>query len=323
MTSTLTIVMYHYVRNAEASAHPGIHALSIDNFVAQLDYLSQHHSLISPQELLDAIRDNTELPANAVLLTFDDGYVDHTRTVAPILNTRGIKAAFFPAATPVTQQTVLSANKLQFVRAQIGDANLVAQVFRRIEAYRSEYGLDTLDSYRARWHEQGRLDSNEMRLVKNLLQKGFPLTVRRLIIDELFETHVTKDEAGFSKALYATESELRDLIESGHHVGNHGYQHEWLDHMQPEDAATDIRHGAEFLQSLGVPSEGWIMCYPYGGHNDTVSAAARRAGAAAGFVVDFTEADLARHNAMTLPRLDTNQIPPLAAKTRAQQAKRI
>lgn len=320
MTNALTIVMYHYVRDTAATPHARLHALGVADFAAQLDYLERHYHVIAPERLIEAASGGPPLPGNAALLTFDDGYIDHYRTVAPMLAARGISAAFFPAAAPLREGRALDVNKVHFVRTAIGDAALVTETCRLVERYRAAHGLDSVAAYRARWAQPGRRDSDEVRMVKNLLQKGLPAAARRRIIDDLFAAHVGEDEAAFAAALYASADQLREMVRAGHHVGNHGYSHEWLDTLSPLEATEDILGGAEFLADLGMPRAGWIMCYPHGGFNDAVIAAARNAGAAAGLVVGFALAHLDRDDPMALPRMDTNQLPPMVAMEAASNA---
>jgi peptidoglycan/xylan/chitin deacetylase (PgdA/CDA1 family) len=308
----LTIVMYHYVRDVARSAYPGIYALSVDGFIAQLDYLTAHYTVVSPDDLLAAIAGGRPLPANAALLTFDDGYRDHYDTVLPILRERKLSAAFFPVGMVLAERKVLAANKLHFVRSVLGDDRLAAEVYRLIDRYRETYGLQTSDHYRQAWRETGRLDSNEIRTVKTLLQKGLPEPARRHIVDELFATHVTADEAAFATELYMQDAEIRALRDRGMTIGNHGYGHGWLDHMTTDAVRADVAKAADYLDALGVTADNWIMCYPYGGHNETVRGIVHDLGAAAGLAVAFETADLGRDDPLALPRLDTNQLPQSA-----------
>src|SRR5689334_9574908 len=99
--------MYHYVRDAARSRYPGINGLSVDQFKGQLEYIGRHYEVIGAQELSEAIMRKQALPANAMLLTFDDGYKDHFETVFPILDQMGLTACFFPVGKAVRENVVL------------------------------------------------------------------------------------------------------------------------------------------------------------------------------------------------------------------------
>ncbi|MFX7804589.1 hypothetical protein ABTK17_20290, partial [Acinetobacter baumannii] len=66
---SITIVMYHYVREIARSAYPGIMGLEKAAFRRQIEYLASNHVLISGWDLMDAIG-GAELPENAAMVTF-------------------------------------------------------------------------------------------------------------------------------------------------------------------------------------------------------------------------------------------------------------
>ena len=70
---SITIVMYHYVRDTARSRYPRIKSRTIEEFEGQLDYIERHYGVCTTRDLLDAIRGDRVLPPNACLLTFDDG----------------------------------------------------------------------------------------------------------------------------------------------------------------------------------------------------------------------------------------------------------
>lgn len=68
-----------------------------DVFHCQLDFLQRHYSLVTPETVLRTIADGAPFPNRAVLLTFDDGYRDVYDVAYPMLKSRGLRAALFPA----------------------------------------------------------------------------------------------------------------------------------------------------------------------------------------------------------------------------------
>ena len=90
--------MYHYVRELQHTRYPRIKALLKSEFTKQLTYLEEHYQFVTVNDCIDAIYSNVELPSNAILLTFDDAYIDHYNTVFPILEEKGIQGCFFSTA---------------------------------------------------------------------------------------------------------------------------------------------------------------------------------------------------------------------------------
>ena len=80
--SSLTIVMYHYVRKIKDSAYPLIKGLEFEGFKRQLDYLESNYKIITAEQLIAFAHDTGNIPENSCLLTFDDGYKSVTFTCA-------------------------------------------------------------------------------------------------------------------------------------------------------------------------------------------------------------------------------------------------
>jgi hypothetical protein len=60
---------------------------------------------------------------------------------------------------------------------------------------------------------------------------------------------------------------------------------------------------------LGVGEKELTMCYPYGGFNDSLLQILRDRHCRMGFTVEARVADLGIDDRLTLPRLDTNDLP--------------
>jgi peptidoglycan/xylan/chitin deacetylase (PgdA/CDA1 family) len=309
MAQPLTIVMYHYVRDLERSRFPEIKGLSIERFCRQLDFIQSRHTPITVQDLFDAQAFKKALPPDPILLTFDDGYSDHFANVFPLLDARGIQGCFFPPAQAILEHRVLDVNKIQFVLASVPDAGvLLDQIFSSLAEFRAEYGLKTKEAYLLAFTERHRYDPREVVVLKRLLQRELPEPVRTELVRRLFAEHVTSDETAFACELYMSVEQIDCLQRHGMHIGSHGYSHAWLNHISPEAQAMEVDRSLEFLQKFGVREE-WAICYPYGGFNETLLEQLRPRHCRLGFTVEARVAQIGVDDPLTLPRLDTNDLP--------------
>lgn len=85
----LFIIMYHYTRDLKQSRYPGIKGLDLPLFREQIYFLKNNFNIVEMEQVMDAISGTSELPEKAVLLTFDDGYIDNYTCVLPILEEVG------------------------------------------------------------------------------------------------------------------------------------------------------------------------------------------------------------------------------------------
>lgn len=302
----VTIVMYHYVRDLAHSRYPRIRGLAIDGFRRQLDYIARFYEVIRMEDVIAAATHGADLPSNALLLTFDDGFRDHFETVAPLLVDRGWQGSFFPCTQPLAEGRVLGVHKIHFVLATVDDANrLLLELEETVEEQSAGSARIQLPKVR----ESHRFDDTAVTTFKRLLQRELPHEVRARALDHFFRRYVTSDEAGFAAELYADAGQLREMRSQGMYIGCHGHTHAWLDRLDPGSLEDELRESLKTWDTLGLTLDRWVMCYPYGGYNGSLGPVVRHFGAVVGLLAEPGIADLRLNNPFALPRLDTNDLP--------------
>jgi peptidoglycan/xylan/chitin deacetylase (PgdA/CDA1 family) len=308
---SLTIVMYHYVRDLARSRYPAIKGRTTEAFRGQLDHIGANYQVVTTQQILAARRGDERLPDNACWLTFDDGYADHYQNVFPLLDERGLQGTFFPPAQPILEGRLLDVNRIHFILASEPDASkLVALLREEVEKAREAGAAlrpwqDYVDAFMGECH----LDTPEVLFIKLMLQTGLPEAVRNAICDALFARIVSADEVAFASELYMSVDQAKTMMRAGMSFGSHGYSHQWLSSMTPEDQAVDIDRSLDFLRGLGVPMTDWSICYPYGGYNQATLDIVRARSGALGVTTRDAVADLASDDPLELPRIDTIHLP--------------
>lgn len=86
------ILMYH--RIADVLADPHHIVVSPDHLAQHLDYIAQTCHPLRLLDLVEAV-ERRSVPRRAVVITFDDGYVDFARHAFPLLRSRQIPATVF------------------------------------------------------------------------------------------------------------------------------------------------------------------------------------------------------------------------------------
>lgn len=310
MANKVSIIAYHYVRDLKHSRYPEIKGLETALFKEQLAYILKYYSVIRMRDVFEALKGGKEIPENSLLLTFDDGYLDHFETVFPILDGLGIEGSFFPPGMAICEHKVLDVNKIHFILASVEDKKaLLEQIYSLMDEYREEFNLETNDVIYAKLATKSRFDTEEVAVIKKLLQKYLPEKLRNTIVDDLFRKYVSKDEAEFSKELYMDIEQLRQMAKRGMHIGGHGWNHRWLNTLSADRQNKEIELSIKFLQAVGCDTSSWAMCYPYGAHNDSLIALLKGRGCKLALTAEAGIADLAFGNPFTFPRLDTNDLP--------------
>lgn len=311
MAQSLTIVMYHYVRDFARTRYPGIKGLDVAGFRRQLDHLTANYSVVRMEDVVDAVRGQAELPPDAALLTFDDGYAEHFDVAFPILHERGLQGSFFPPVTPVVDGVLLDVNRVHFILASAPSSDvLAAAVDEAVELGAAHHDLRTVAEYRAEWAHPNRFDDAETIYVKRMLQTALPPDVRADVSRQLFERFVNVDEATFAAELYLNRDQARLMVDCGMYFGSHGSSHLWLNHADEPTRASEIDRSLDFLADIGMPvDDHWVMCYPFGGWDDALVSLIRDRGCTVGLTTRVATAFIGADDPLTLPRYDTNDFP--------------
>jgi peptidoglycan/xylan/chitin deacetylase (PgdA/CDA1 family) len=91
---SVAIVMYHGV-TAEPLPAFNWCQLDVEQFTRQIEFLSQHYTLLSVREVVDRLARRAPLPPRAAALTFDDGFRNVFTTAYPILQRYQAPATVF------------------------------------------------------------------------------------------------------------------------------------------------------------------------------------------------------------------------------------
>ena len=133
---TLPILMYHYVRNPPSMRNDLLgYRLSVSpaDFTAQMDWLTAHgFHTVDFNDVRAYFAGRQPLPANPVVLTFDDGYADLYSNAYPILTAHGFKAVAYivsgfvgqPHYVTPGQLVQMDQNGIQIASHTVDHANL-------------------------------------------------------------------------------------------------------------------------------------------------------------------------------------------------------
>ena len=168
------------------------------------------------------------------------------------------------------------------------------------------------NKYYENFAKPNRWDNGETIFFKRLFQHILPLEARSQIISELFSQNVTSDEAAFAETLYLSESNLKELINAGNLAGAHTVNHLWLDTLSKVAQRYELSSSKEFLIELGVKESQISVAYPFGGYNAETLEVCEDLGYNLGFttVPKKVESISTLAQKLTIPRLDTNDLPP-------------
>ena len=311
-SNRVLIPMYHYVRDLQHSRYPLIKGLEVDLFRKQMVFFKENFNVIRMEHLIDVIKGNGSLPENAVLLTFDDGYIDNYTYVLPILEEFGFQGSFFIPGKTFTSHQLLDVNKIHYILASTDVRNLVGELKRLLDHYRGvEYDYPPTEELWSQYAVDEKYNKKETVFVKRILQTALPEALRSRISSNLFAKYVGVAEEQLAYELYMSLDQIRSLKRHGMYIGVHGYDHCWLGELTSEEMQKDISMGLDSISEF-IDQKEWVMNYPYGSYNDETVKYARDNGAIIGLTIEENIADLSQNSSLLLPRLDCNDFPPMS-----------
>ena len=299
-------VNFHYVSD-ERHPYPGIHAISPADFERQLDVLAREYTFVSLQELRDASSRGRSLPARSCLLTFDDGLREQFDVVWPLLNRKGIAAAFFVNTRPAVDGVVSEVHKVHMLRSQVPPEDVDREITEECTAEGWDIG-------RAAWPDESVLEAQypydppPARRLKYLLNFVLAPAVRDRVIARCFERRFGPDSSVVPRLYMSTD--MWAVLGAAGCLGTHSHTHVPLATLDEDELKADIESSLQALR-LHARCDVDAISYPYGGPT-AVSLAVERAAARSGLRFGFTmerAVNRTLDRPLLLARLDMNDAP--------------
>jgi peptidoglycan/xylan/chitin deacetylase (PgdA/CDA1 family) len=228
------------VANPEAATRldEGVVDVTPQQLDRQLAFLRRWFDPIGLEDLLAFVRRGAALPANPVLVTFDDGYRDNHDTALPILRRHGVRATFFVATDYVDRRRPYWWDRVAFVlkgsarerielaypepmQLALGDASERRAAVRRVSrVIKDRRGLD-LDRFLAALEDAAGLTlgaHDERRLVEQTVMTWEHVVALRragMAVGSHTRTHrvlQTLDAAQIADELGSSRRKLEDVL---------------------------------------------------------------------------------------------------------------
>jgi peptidoglycan/xylan/chitin deacetylase (PgdA/CDA1 family) len=300
------LVMYHYVRDMDATPYPGIAACSCADFEGQVEHLLRHYEPVDPAALVAAVRTRALLPEAGFVLTFDDGVRDHRDNVLPVLERHGLHGIFAPIGLPYLEGRVPFVQKNQFVRSALGEDGL-ADTY--VEAAREVApDADVAGLIEGTGPGEYRRGSEKYLRFKYAVNRLIPFDVSQRVLDRLFAEHVCADERAFVDELYLTVEEIRELPRLGHAVAGHSIAHPSLPRLPEDEQEREIAGCLAWLGGLLGSPPSWFN-YPYGDHDERTQRVVERLGVEIAYSTRPPIDWVSHEDRFRVPRVDTCHLP--------------
>lgn len=233
------ILRYHSVSTAADGTHlcldPGL-AVTPQHFDRQCEYLKRHYNVISLDQMVTQLIEGRPLPAKAVALTFDDGYLDNFTQAFPILERHGLNATFYVTTNCIDNEQILWTGLLRFV------------------VFTTEVPVLETTSPMAFRLPLGSPEARKEAFTKLIVtMKNIPTSQRLELLEAVRVAGQIEDTSALSGIMMSWD-QVRTMHKAGMIFGAHTLTHPNLPNATPEEAQREIEgSGRALADQIGEP----------------------------------------------------------------------
>ncbi len=259
------ILLYHGVmgrKQERALNAQGLHLLA-DRFARHVAYLKAHYRIISLEEAIDGLQGLKPLPAYAVVITFDDGYLNNYEHAWPILRRYQVPATFFVTTSFISSRELLWLDELEYAihassqRAITTDLGEGPVEFSLVSDRAKDLALVRLKRALKRMPEENRI-------------QRYREIQQQLDVPAVYREGYFCNPLGWDHVKEMARSELAS-------VGSHAVHHVNLDALEQGQMREEIVQSKAALEErLGRKAA--LFAYPGGAYNEAIKQALVRAG---------------------------------------------
>lgn len=302
---SMKAIMYHYVR-PDNPEFPHFRHLHIDDFVKQLEYFGNEYGFVSKEEFQTSLVSG--IPANGVVLTFDDGFKDHYRYVLPQLIKHNLWGIFYIPTSPFITNKLIDVHRIHMLIGKYG-GNAIADALKGI-INKGMLSHEHVKEFHSETYSRQKNDDST-NYVKRYLNYFIDYKYRENVIDRLM-SFFYPNECNMIADFYLTESEIEKMNNAGMVIGSHTVNHSVMSKLSLKDQEKEIIESFAMLESIVGKTEIKTFCYPYGGfHTFTPETEELLVKNGCHFSFNVESRDIDREDIMNrrqaLPRYDCNQ----------------
>ena len=257
--------MYHYVQETKKSLFPKLKSLELNDFKSQISYFKSKANILNNCQFFEILKTKKIPTKPSVILTFDDGYIDHYKYVFPLLNENKISGFFYPPIKTIEKREVLDVNKIHLVLEKETNRKKILNLITH--HLKKDFDIEIEDLNLNKLKLGGRYDDKDTMIIKSLLQHHIPSQFRSKIVDKIFSKILQYTEREIANKIYMNKKHIIEMNENNMSFGSHGYNHYWWEFLKIKEQEIEIKKSINFFLDLKMFDKKFSVCYPYGSFN--------------------------------------------------------
>ncbi len=279
-------IMFHYVKDNFDYFH-----YDLKKFDKLICYLSSKYNIVSYEDLKN--KNIFEMDDSNILLTFDDGTIDHYENVYPILKKYNCSGLFFISDCIFTGN-VLDIQLIHQILSKQKIEILYDELIEILKKY--NYDMKNIDLINT-------LDNQKMAFFKQILQYIIPSNIKNKILDYFCEKY---DISNKVEDYYISREKMLEMKSNGMFFGVHTCSHPRLSKLSYEKQKTEIEKNMNNLfKNKLIDFDCICIAYPFGDYDKQTLRILKELGIKYGFITDNS---LISNNEYKINRIDCNKL---------------
>ena len=245
------ILMYHNFYKVGNDEHSNV-CINIKEFEKQIIYLKKFYNIISLEKLVNHIGMGEDIPNNAVVLTFDDGYMNNYLLAYPILEKYNIHATIFLTTSYIDKEDWLWVNKLEYIISETKSNNIKINIQK---CHEIQFNLNKNENKKSAYES--------LKNVLKLLPHNILLDVIDIIKEKLY-VKVNYNKTPNYKML--TKETINRMKKKYITFGSHTNDHKILTNLSKLEYRKEIISSKKRLEKI-VKDKIIYFAYPNGNYN--------------------------------------------------------
>jgi len=245
--SQVAILTYHRICPKKDNWQDSIEP---HTFEQQMGYFCKKYEILSLAELTKHIVQKRRLPRKAIIITFDDGYMDNYLNAYPILVKYHIPATIFLTTGHISSDNLFWWDKLCYIIQKTNKRKLNLEEF-------GEYSLQSVEER-----------NNTTKIITNKLIH-FSENRKNLLIEKLAQIASVDIPSGLAKQLYLSWAVVKQMSSDGIDFGAHTVNHPHLTNISFDQVRWETIKSKKDIERE-LEKEVSAFSYPYGNFNPKI-----------------------------------------------------
>lgn len=260
-------VMYHFILHEKNLISKNLKGIKYKNFIEQINFFKSRCNILSQDDFLNILYTNKIPKKPSIILTFDDGYIEHYNIAFPYLYKKKISGIFYPVANSIKRKLVLDINLIHYILSKEENTRKIINLIKKKYNQITKKNFDNLNL--SKINLNSRYDTKDITLVKRLLQYFLSDQIRKKILNYVYSEIVDIPKNVLAKKIYASASHLIEMKKNNMSFGIHGINHEWWGKISLKRQKKEIFSSMKYLKSIKIVNDNFSACYPHSSFNES------------------------------------------------------